>query len=176
MRCGPPAAALAQQPLPWPAGPRALHCSAACARSAALPQQQQQLEAAPSSSGDEAAAVGAGAAVTLSGMAVKLSGGDPFLLQVEPGVEGPLAAYTEGRLRGMYRKVRVLLLELPASNPANNPPRWPLLGRQASAAASLAGRHAAVPSLPGDASQLVLPLMLFRAAGAAGAADPCGEG
>ena len=39
-------------------------------------------------------------------MAVKLTGGDPFLLQVEPGAAGPLAAYKEGRLRGMYRKVR----------------------------------------------------------------------
>ncbi|PRW45043.1 vacuolar -sorting-associated 33-like protein [Chlorella sorokiniana] len=97
-------AALAQQPLPWPAGRRSLHCSAACARSAALPQQQQQQEAAAAPSSGDAASAGAGAAVTLSGMAVKLTGGDPFLLQVEPGAAGPLAAYSEGRLRGMYRK------------------------------------------------------------------------
>ena len=102
--------ALPQLPLPWPAGRRSLHCSTACARSAALPQQQQQQEAAAASdtSRGDAASAGAEAAVTLSGMAVKLTGGDPFLLQVELGAAGPLAAYTEGRVRGMYRKVRVV--------------------------------------------------------------------
>ena len=100
-----PAATAVRPPLPWPAGPRALHCSAACARSAALPQQQQQQQQQAAAGGGPPASAGAEAAVTLSGMAVKLAGGDPFLLQVEPGVEGPLAAYTQGRLRGMYRKV-----------------------------------------------------------------------
>ena len=37
-------------------------------------------------------------------MAVKLSSGDAFLSALE-GVEGPLAAYRAGRLKGLYRKV-----------------------------------------------------------------------
>ena len=45
-------------------------------------------------------------------MAVKLSGSDAFLSAVE-GAEGPLAAYREGRLKGMYRKVGAPCTALP---------------------------------------------------------------
>lgn len=84
------------QPLPWPVGRRALHSGELRRRS--QPQQQEAAE--------ESEAVGAEAAITLSGMAVKLSGGDPFLLEVADAGEGPLAAYKEGRIKGWYRKVR----------------------------------------------------------------------
>lgn len=94
-----------QPPLPWPTGRRALHCSAERQQSAALPQasqQQQQPEPEPERE-EDAAAAGAAAAATLSGTAVQLSAGDPFLLGVEAEA-GPIAAYKEGRLKGMFRK------------------------------------------------------------------------
>ncbi|KAL4448617.1 hypothetical protein ABPG75_005836 [Micractinium tetrahymenae] len=99
--CGSSMHLVRRPPLPWPAGRQALHCCAARQQSAALPQasQQQQQEAAD----EEQAAAGAAAAATLSGTAVQLSGGDPFLLSVQ-AEEGPIAAYKEVRLKGMFRK------------------------------------------------------------------------
>jgi hypothetical protein len=80
----------------------ALLPSSASLPTAAASQQSEAEEAAELAA--TAAANGAAAATTLSGMAVKLSGSDAFLSAVE-GAEGPLAAYREGRLKGMYRKV-----------------------------------------------------------------------
>ncbi len=69
-------------------------------RAASQQQQQQQQQQAE----EDASAAGAAAAATLSGTAVQLSAGDPFLLAVE-AEGGPIAAYKEGRLRGLFRKV-----------------------------------------------------------------------
>ena len=74
-----------------------------------LPAAAQQQAAVPepcsSVALDAASAASASAATALSGLAAKLSSGDPFLNSVE-ATAGPIVAYKEGRLKGAYRKVR----------------------------------------------------------------------
>ncbi|KAL4424629.1 hypothetical protein ABPG77_002247 [Micractinium sp. CCAP 211/92] len=69
----------------------------------AASQEQQQQQQQQQQAEEDASAAGAAAAATLSGTAVQLSAGDPFLLAVE-AEGGPIAAYKEGRLRGLFRK------------------------------------------------------------------------
>ena len=45
-------------------------------------------------------------ATMLSGMAVELTQGDPFLKSLTGKLEGPIKAYKQGREAGLYRKVR----------------------------------------------------------------------
>lgn len=65
-------------------------------------------DAAASAALDAASAAGAAAATALSGAAAQLTLGDPFLSSVE-ATQGPVAAYKEGRLKGLFRKVRSCL-------------------------------------------------------------------
>ncbi|PSC67543.1 lactation elevated 1 isoform X1 [Micractinium conductrix] len=93
----------APPPLPWPTRHRSLHCTASTRQqSAAQPQASQQQADGGGEDGSDAR--GAAAAATLSGMAVKLSWGDPFLVSHAEDKEGPIAVYAEGRRKGHFRK------------------------------------------------------------------------